>query len=112
MKKLLILIVLLGASFIAKADTDTLIVESTVICNMCKSKIEDNIKFEKGVRYVEVNLEDKTVMVIYNADRTTPENIKIAITELGYAADDIPADDEAYEELPNCCKKGSSCSDK
>ena len=33
------------------------------------------------------------------------EELKEAISELGYTAGDLPADDDAYDELPSCCKK-------
>jgi mercuric ion binding protein len=43
--------------------------------------------------------------VTYLWDRTTIENIKTAIANIGYDADDVTADEEAYKKLPTCCKK-------
>lgn len=96
----------------AKAENDTLWIQSTVACGMCKNTIEDNIKFERGVRFVEVNLETKQVMVIINPNKTDAEAIRTAISDLGYTADDVAANPEAYDGLPGCCQGGNSCSDK
>jgi hypothetical protein len=46
----------------------------------------------------------KLVHVKYRTDKTTPENIKLALSKLGYRADEIPADPKGFESLPSCCK--------
>jgi hypothetical protein len=43
--------------------------------------------------------------VTFVAERTNVENIKAAIANAGYDADDVKADAEAYKKLPKCCKK-------
>jgi len=75
-------------------------------CEMCKERILNDLSFEKGVKDIEVNIEEKSVVVTYNLDKTTPEKIRTAISKIGYDADDIPADPVAYGKLPKCCQKG------
>ncbi|MEY4336862.1 MAG: hypothetical protein RLZZ45_1781, partial [Bacteroidota bacterium] len=38
-------------------------------------------------------------------DRTNLENIKAAIANTGYDAEDVKAAPDAYNKLPKCCKK-------
>ena len=46
-----------------------------------------------------------TFTVYYNGKKTSLEKIKTAITKLGFDADEMKADPEAYEKLDDCCKK-------
>jgi copper chaperone CopZ len=93
----------MGSSF---AKTDTLIVKSSINCTSCKKTIENGLRFEKGVKLTTVDVKSKTITVLYNPEKTTPEKIKIAITKLGYQTDDMPADKKAYDSLEDCCKVG------
>lgn len=77
----------------------------SVQCEMCKKKIEDYLKFEEGVIKSLVDFKQKKTTVSYLADRTNLENVKTAIANAGYDADDVKADKDAYEKLPKCCKK-------
>jgi len=80
-------------------------IKTSAVCGMCKSKIEKDLSYEKGV--VSSNLEVKTQMVTvkYNPSKTTPEKIRKAISKTGYDADTVPANPKAYEKLDPCCKK-------
>ena len=51
-----------------------------------------------------VDYKHKKTKVTYYAERTNIENIKTAIANVGYDADDITANDESYQKLPKCCK--------
>ena len=110
MKRLLFLtIAVTGISFLASAQTKTLltakIITPTVQCDMCKERIETYLKRYDGVTYVIVNVKKKETTVKYLTDRTNIENIKTAIANAGYDADDVPANPDAYKALPKCCKK-------
>jgi copper chaperone CopZ len=56
-------------------------------CENCKAKIEKNISWEKGVKDLQVDLEKKTVAIIYNPKQTTEDVLKKAIEQLGYSCD-------------------------
>lgn len=68
-----------------KTEETTFVV--SLHCAACKTKIENNIPFEKGVKDVNVDLDKKEVTVIYNPNKTTVEKLKKAIEELGYRCD-------------------------
>lgn len=77
----------------------------TVQCEQCKKKIENLMKYEEGVSKVMVDYKRKVTTVTYLPDRTNVENVKTAIANAGYDAEDVSANEEAYKKLPTCCKK-------
>lgn len=79
----------------------------TVQCDMCKKKIEEYLMYEDGITKVLVDYKQKKTTVTYLTDRTNLENIKTAIANTGYDAEEIKAAPDAYEKLPKCCKKPS-----
>ncbi|CAN5494288.1 hypothetical protein BH11BAC2_BH11BAC2_16900 [soil metagenome] len=88
-----------------KAQSDTLKVHTSAECGTCKSTIEKNLNFEKGVKRATLNVDDKIVTIIYNPEKTTPAQLRKAISDIGYDADSIPANPKAYQNLKSCCKK-------
>ena len=110
MKKLLFsLVATAGLSVFAYAQTKALLTAKistpTVQCDMCKENIETYLKRYDGVTYINVNVRRKETTVKYLTDRTNIEQIKTAIANAGYDADDIPANPDSYKQLPKCCKK-------
>ncbi len=53
-------------------------------CADCVKKVQENIAFEKGVKDLDVSLEDQTVAIKYDAAKTSEETLKKAIEKLGY----------------------------
>ena len=74
-------------------------------CVECKTLIEKFMKVEEGVAKVVVDFRKKITSITYLPDRTNLENIKTAIANLGFDADDVTANEEQYKRLPICCKK-------
>jgi periplasmic mercuric ion binding protein len=77
----------------------------TVQCAECKKRIENYVSREEGVQKVVVDYKKKTTTVTYAMERTNIENVKTAIANAGYDADDVKAEPDAYNKLPLCCKK-------
>ena len=77
----------------------------TVQCEECKQRIENYVSREEGVTKVVVDYKRKITKVTYVSDRTNYENVKTAIANIGYDADDVKANPDAYDKLPSCCKK-------
>lgn len=77
----------------------------TVQCEKCKKRIEDYLKVEEGVIKINVDFKQKKTTVTYLIDRTNIENIKTAIANAGYDAEDVKAAQDIYVKLPICCKK-------
>ena len=111
MKRLLFLMIAIaGFSTLsfgqAKKFAQTVTIKTpTVQCESCKERIESYLKREEGVQKVVVDYKKKTTKVTFVNERTNIENIKTAIANAGYDADDVTADTEAYKKLPKCCKK-------
>ncbi|WP_169628275.1 hypothetical protein [Flavobacterium filum] len=58
----------------------------------------------KGVKAYQLDDENMTFTIFYNEKKTDLQTIKVAISKLGYDADEVKADPEAYESLDDCCK--------
>jgi hypothetical protein len=65
--------------------------------------------YEKGVKKATLDVDTKTLTVIYRKDKTTSETLRKAVTEAGYDADDQPANPKKYAKLPKCCRKDAKC---
>jgi periplasmic mercuric ion binding protein len=110
MKKLLLLaVVVTGFAFTSTAQTKVIqtitIKTPTVQCQECKDRIEEYLKKTDGVQKVNVDYKKKITKVTFISDRTNAEEIKTAIANCGYDADDVTANEESYKKLPKCCKK-------
>lgn len=110
MKKLFAITVLtLGFSYASFSQTKALetarIKTPNALCEACKNRIETYLKRYDGVTYINVNYRKGETQVKYLTDRTNIEEIKTAIANAGYDADDIPATEDAYNRLPKSCKK-------
>lgn len=77
----------------------------TVQCEECKDRIERYLAKEDGVQKVNVDYKRKITKVTYIVDRTNYENVKAAIANIGYDADDVTANPDANQKLPKCCRK-------
>jgi mercuric ion binding protein len=86
-------------------DSAQVQIKTSAICGMCKNKIEHDLALEKGIKSVSLDLDTKVVTVGYNPKKTDPDQIRKAISLIGYDADKVPADKKAYDKLPGCCKK-------
>ena len=87
-----------------KAVGKAVIKTPTILCEKCQEKVEFFISHTEGVSSVAVNIRKKTTTVTWLNDRTTLENIKTAIANLGFDADDIEAEEYAFKRLPKECK--------
>ena len=88
-----------------KAQVTAKIKTPTALCEACKPRIETYVKRIDGVTSINVNYHKGETTVKYLTDRTNIEEIKTAIANMGYDADDIPANEESYKRLPKTCKK-------
>lgn len=89
-------------------NLETIEIQTSAICGQCKDRLEHDIAFEKGVKFVELNNETKVLTIKYKKGKNTKENLKIAVTKIGYDADEMPAKLKAYNALPACCKKDTA----
>ena len=90
MKKIFIILAALAVMFVAEASKPkakrTVLYKTSVECKSCKTKVLDNIAFEKGVKDVTVNLPEKTVKIVFDEAKTDTLTLANAIRKLGYSA--------------------------
>nr|MCU0334611.1 copper chaperone [Chitinophagaceae bacterium] len=84
---------------------------SAAKCVECKPIIESTVpKFVDGlVKITVVWKKDGTgyANVAWYPDRTNIEEIKTAIANAGFDADDVTANPESEKKLPACCRKAT-----
>ena len=66
-------------------------------CENCEKKIKTNIRFEKGVKDIRTNLDDKTVTIEYDADKTNVEAIIKGFKKISYEASEVKPSPEKKE---------------
>lgn len=110
MKKLF-LVAVISMAFVStalaqtKASLTAKIKTPTAQCEACKNRIETYLKRYDGLTFINVNFRKGETQVKYLTDRINIEEIKTAIANAGYDADDVPATEDAYNRLPRTCKK-------
>lgn len=70
-----------------KKDIKTVTFKSNLHCANCAKKVQENIAFEKGVKDLQVSVENQTIVVTYDATKTSEEKLAAAIKKLGYKAE-------------------------
>lgn len=76
-------------------------------CQNCVNKIKGNLRFEKGVKAIDVNLKEKNVKITYSPAATTPETLVNALNKIGYTA--LPFDADKTSTSHECT--GDACSE-
>ena len=124
MKKNLFVFAMLMMSVMAFAKDVKTVVFTTqpqMHCSSCEDKIKSNLRFEKGIKAIETSVENQTVTVTYDADKTTAENLQKGFEKFGYTASVVdaaaPADTTKAKKSCCCGKKaeaaaGSCCAKK
>jgi len=99
------LMLISAAAFSQDKKEATIKIKTSAVCDQCKERIEKSLAFEKGVKTAVLDVDTKILTVTYNPSKTTPDDIRKAVSKLGYDADNIAKDKAAYAKLPSCCKK-------
>ena len=122
MKKLLV-ITLLSILFAtpafaqkkAKNTKTTVISIPGYCCKGLNATIENTLAYERGVVEWTLNLEKKSVTVVYREDKTNPSKIEKALAANGVRTANEKPNPRAIEKLPACCQpaaRGEKCCDK
>lgn len=109
---LVFLFCLFTASFYAQTSkNEKAVIKTNIDCDHCKAcetcgmNFQENLYKITGLKMYELDEKAMTLTVYYNGKKTSLDKIKVAITKLGYDADELKADKDAYEKLDDCCKK-------
>ena len=107
MKSTNLMITVLFLAFQLQAQDKGTTTESFTVygnCGMCKTKIEKAATGVKGVKAATWNQETHQLSVTYKTSKTSADDIKQAVADVGYDSDTHRAKDEVYNNLHGCCK--------
>ena len=106
MKKMILVVtalcLLTAGSAIGKTVNGKLTVQG--LCDMCKTRIEKTALDVSGVTQAEWNNETKVLTLQFDSAKTKLETISKELAKVGHDTDKDKADDEAYNDLPGCCR--------
>lgn len=73
-------------------------------CGMCKTTIEKAVNDLDGISKVDWDRLRKKIDVSFDASKTDLDAIHKAIANSGYDTDKMNGSEDAYKNLPGCCK--------
>jgi copper chaperone CopZ len=73
-------------------------------CEMCKKRIEKAAYSVKGVKSAEWHMDDHTLHLILNEEKSSIADVKKAIAKAGHDTDEVKASQQDYDKLHGCCQ--------
>lgn len=67
-------------------------------CQNCEKKVNDNIRFEKGLKSLQTDLKTKTVTITYDAEKTSIEKLKEGFRKIHYEAEFVKESKQTDEK--------------
>lgn len=110
MKRLYFLVVLtvafLALSCGKEVKTEKAVIKiPTSICGECANTIKTAVMKLDGIKTVDVNTDTKLATIEFIPASLKVSDIEDAIVMSGYGANEKAANKEAFEKLPDCCRK-------
>ena len=96
---------------VAQKKTEKAVIQTTLYCNHCKAcetcgqNFQKNMLKIKGVKMYDLDEAAMKLTVYFDPKKTNLDKIRQGIANLGFDADEVKANPEAYEKLDDCCKK-------
>ncbi len=107
MKKIFIIIATMALCTSAWAEDIRTVVFTTspqMHCESCEKKIKNNIRFEKGIKRIETNVDEQTVTIKYDAEKTTAEKIQEGFKKIGYDARILKEGEKVTRQEDESCE--------
>ena len=101
---LLVVFALLSLTTFGQKKVEEVVIHTSAECESCKERLEAKLNYTAGIKFADLDVPTKNLTVKFNTAKISLQEIKTIISDLGYNADDLPANPEAYEALPSCCK--------
>ena len=101
MKKLILLTFALFLAVIVQAQNVKEVVFTTepeIECQNCVNKIKNNLRFEKGVKAINPDLQTKFVTIQYDSEKTNPDNLIKAFAKIKYKATVVEPENKDKED--------------
>ena len=87
MKRLLsILMIFVAVAMFAADKATTVFTLDHQMSEHCKMKINNNLRFEKGVQKIDVALDKNTITIVYNPEKTDDQRLLQAFKKIGFNA--------------------------
>ena len=83
-----------AVSYAKDIKTVVLKTQPEMHCMGCEKKIKENIRFEKGVKSIVTNLDDKTITIEYDAEKNNVKNIIEGYKKIKYEATEVKSEPE------------------
>lgn len=77
--------------FGARKEIRTVVFSTHLHCENCVKKVVENISFVKGVKDLDVSLENQQIKIVYDAARTDVQKLSSEIRKLGYECEESTA---------------------
>ena len=105
-----VFIMLMSTAVSAQKKNGKAVIKTTLNCDHCTVCETCGLKFKtemvkiKGVKMYELDDKAMTFTLYYNSKKTNVQDIKVAISKLGFDADEVKATPEGIASLDGCCK--------
>ena len=73
-------------------------------CSMCEKRIEKAVLSLEGVKTADWDKDTKMLNVNYDQAKLSVDDIHNKVAGAGHDTEKVKAPDEAYNQLPSCCK--------
>lgn len=112
MKTLIFIIAMLSAGITSAQKSQTVVIQTSAECGMCKDRIESKLNYVKGIKFADLDIDSKQLTVKFDTRKIQLIEIKNMVAALGYNADEVPANQEEVKKLPACCQPGGMKSEE
>lgn len=105
MKKILFMMILMCCSvavFAASKTTEVFTLDHQM-SQHCEKKIKENLRFEKGISKIEVSLDENTITITFNPEKTDTDKIIEGFKKIGFTAFPVNEVSEESEKAVGCC---------
>lgn len=76
-----------SASALAKdIHTAVLTTQPGLRCHNCENKVTEQLRYVKGVKRITASAAEQTIVVVFDADKTTAEALVKSLEKVGYSA--------------------------
>ena len=89
---------------VSEHSTHTMVKIPTAQCGMCDMTMSSALEKLNGIEKFAVSIDDLVIHINYDKSKVTLHDIEKTISNVGYQANDLPADKTAYSKLHGCCK--------
>lgn len=72
-------------------------------CDNCEKKIQGNLRFEKGVKIIQIDRAQQLITITYDTTKTSPALLEKAFNKINYQVKVVDPN-----SLPDCCSGATS----